>query len=156
VMSRLISASTFSSGGSVFVCFPSSSEMQDCRMRSPIILLLYSSPMRRMLPMVRSFTLRSAASRSYTSVMVSSAERASAAPSNSSCRGGAVSNDECRRRRAAASPHLAGVQQHPAEGERLVLALQRRELWQSLGQAHAHRGVQRAKRRLPDGLRVRR
>ncbi len=127
-------------------------------MRSAIIFALYSSPMRRMLPSVRSLTLRSAASRSCGSEMLSRAERASAAPSNSSCDTQSVRRSAlhpqisaCARKTPRAA-HLARVQQHAAEGERLVLALKRRKLGQRLGQANAHGSVQRAERRLPDCL----
>ena len=83
VVSRLHSASTFSSGGSDLGA-PRRSVTHACRIFSAIIFFLKSSPMSLMLPMVRTLTRFVAAAFSAGSVMDSSSSRALPAPSNSS------------------------------------------------------------------------
>jgi hypothetical protein len=80
---RPVSASMFSSGG-VDPGAPSRSVTHACRIFSAIIFFLKSSPMSRMLPIVRSLTRFVAAARSAGSVIVDSSVLAWPAPSNSS------------------------------------------------------------------------
>mmetsp|Transcript_4574 Transcript_4574/g.8606 ORF Transcript_4574/g.8606 Transcript_4574/m.8606 type:complete len:325 (+) Transcript_4574:1309-2283(+) len=90
VMSRLHSASTFSSGGRSLGLGPSKSLMHACRIFSIIIFSLNNSPIKRMLPRVASFTFRILSSRSSglmsgcSAISCITVARAAAAPSNSS------------------------------------------------------------------------